>query len=177
MQCLTHAHPFQPYPAGFQFPPGAARRTADPAVLVVEDDPGTLGMISEALAALGHRVVAVADGCSALRSVLHDPSITCLFTDIALPYGMNGVQLMQAARAARPGLRILLTSVHTLNDVAALGSIPNDVAFIPKPYGMREISVHVRGDPLHQAAPSPRRHPRAATTHAMKRAPPARAQR
>ena len=146
-------------------------------MLVVEDDPGTLGMISEALTALGHRGVAVTEADTALRSVLHDPSINCLFTDIALPSGMNGVQLMRAARAARPGLRILLTSVHALNDLADLGSIPEDVAFIPKPYVMRDISVRVRGGQPYQAAPRPRRALRGTISHAMKRAPPARTYR
>jgi CheY-like chemotaxis protein len=115
-------------------------------VLLVEDDDQVLTLVSQTLTSLGHQVIVARDGQEALRVVRANPMIDYLFTDIVMPNGMNGMQLMQAARAERPGLRTLLTSVRSREEVRALGKIPYDVAFIPKPYSLTDIHAYLKWD-------------------------------
>jgi hypothetical protein len=63
---------------------------------------------------------------------------------------MNGLQLMTAARAARPGLPTLLASGYPRDVLRDLGSIPEDVSFIAKPYSLSDIDAHItRGCAVH----------------------------
>ncbi len=119
---------------------GAASRT----VLLVEDDDQVLTLVTQTLTSLGHQVVPARDGHDALRVVRCNPTIDYLFTDIVMPNGMNGVQLMNAARAERPGLRTLLTSARSREEVRALGKIPFDVAFIAKPYSLTDVHAYLK---------------------------------
>jgi len=113
-------------------------------VLLVEDDEQVLKLVSQALSTLGHLVVEAGDAVSALTAVYTDPTIDWLFSDVVLPHGMNGVQLAREARAVRPGLRTLLTSARSRAEVRAMGEIPYDVTFIPKPYMMTDINAMLR---------------------------------
>jgi CheY-like chemotaxis protein len=113
-------------------------------VLLVEDDDQVLKLVSRTLASLGHRVIEAHDGETALSALYSDPTIDCLFADVIMPNGMNGVQLTQMARIVRPDLRAMLTSVRPRDEVRALGHIPYDIAFIPKPYSLTEISTLLR---------------------------------
>ena len=58
---------------------------------------------------LGYTVVDAPDGAAALRLLEGDPTITLLFTDVALP-GLNGRQLADDARRLRPDVRVVFTS-------------------------------------------------------------------
>ncbi len=129
-------------PPTFEADTNVASRT----VLLVEDDDQVLTLVSQTLMSLGHQVVTARDGQDALRVVRANPTIDYLFTDIVMPNGMNGVQLMNAARAERPGLRTLLTSVRSREEVRALGKIPYDVAFIPKPYSLTDVHAYLKWD-------------------------------
>jgi PAS domain S-box-containing protein len=112
-------------------------------ILLVDDDANVLSLVSEMLAYLGHKVVAAQDGSEALAHLSADRSIDVLFTDIVLPTGMNGLQLMQAARSARPGLRTALASVRSRDDLLELGGIPQDVVFFAKPYALADVNAYL----------------------------------
>lgn len=173
MQCLARSSPLPSMPCGQRPTPLPSVGALGPVLLVVEDDLDVLCMVSEALTSLGHDVVPVSDGVAAIDRVLCDQSIRYLFTDVAMPYGMNGLQLMKAARAARPGLHVLLTSVHSLEDVLGLGPIPDDVAFIPKPYTAFDVSARLRSGGLRACVPAPGRIGGGRETEAGPRAAPA----
>jgi len=78
-----------------------------------------------------------------MRHLRAGGGIDCLFSDVVMPHGMDGVQLMQAARAARPGLRTALASIRSRDDVEDFGEIPCDVAFFGKPYAVTEVSAYL----------------------------------
>jgi len=113
-------------------------------VLLVEDDDQILKLVSRTLSSLGHRVIEAHDGETALSALYSDPTIDCLFSDVIMPNGMNGLQLTQLARIVRPDLRAMLTSVRPREEVRAMGHIPYDITFIPKPYSLTEISTLLR---------------------------------
>ena len=117
-------------------------------ILFVDDDSSIRALVSEILRAGGHRVIEAEDGRAALNLLRADDTIDYLFTDTVMPNDMNGVQLMTAARAIRPGLATLLASGYPRDALRDLGQIPDDVTFLAKPYSMADLNVHIAGGSL-----------------------------
>jgi CheY-like chemotaxis protein len=78
-----------------------------PAILVVEDEPSLLMVVSETLRDAGYVVWEAGDGESALLLIKSHPDIDLLLTDVKMP-GMNGYQLADAGLALRPELKVAL---------------------------------------------------------------------
>jgi PAS domain S-box-containing protein len=78
-------------------------------ILVVEDDEVVRTLVVEALRELGYEVQDAATGAQAvdLLNAGRVP-VDLLLSDIGLPGGMSGKQLVDAARAARPHLKVIL---------------------------------------------------------------------
>ena len=91
----------------------SATPTGHETVLVVEDNAEVLELAVDAINDLGYRVLSAADGPSALDIVQGAETIDLLFSDVVMPGGMNGFELINRARAIRAGLRVLVTSGYT----------------------------------------------------------------
>jgi CheY-like chemotaxis protein len=78
-----------------------------PAILVVEDEPLLLMIVSETLRDAGYAVLEAGDGESALRIIEAEPEIDLLISDVKMP-GLNGYQLVEASLTLRPDLKVLL---------------------------------------------------------------------
>ena len=85
------------------------------------------------------------DASDAIRQIEKDLSINHLFTDIVMPNDMNGVELMAKARELRPELPALLTSGYTRDALRETTGLPDDVAFLPKPYKMADLFMTFGG--------------------------------
>jgi CheY-like chemotaxis protein len=125
-------------PAGDSRPRGSER------VLVVEDDALVREFVVSQLAGLGYEVVQASNAPAALDIVVASNSgINLLFSDIAMPGGMNGAELAKLAVQRRPGLKILLTSGYSdtsnADAIAALG-----LTVLSKPYSWDQLAIAVR---------------------------------
>jgi len=58
----------------------------------------------------GYAVLAAASGEQALALLREGARVDVLFTDVIMPGGMNGRQLVDEARRLRPGLPVLVTT-------------------------------------------------------------------
>ncbi len=105
-------------------------------VLVAEDEAALREVVVENLAELGYTVIAVADGRAALAELDSGRRIDVLFSDVMMPGGVDGLQLMQSARRRRPELRIVLTSGAAL----VLGEMPPEVRMLAKPYRREQLA-------------------------------------
>jgi CheY-like chemotaxis protein len=56
---------------------------------------------------VGYTAIAAEDSAAALEVLQSDTRIDLLVTDVRLPCGMNGRQLADAVRIARPNLKVL----------------------------------------------------------------------
>jgi CheY-like chemotaxis protein len=121
-------------------------------VLVVEDDPEVLEVTVESLRHIGYEVLTAADGPSALAVLGRDDPIDILFSDVAMPRGMNGVELARAALRLRPGLRVLLASGYPIAALTATQDAPpgGEFPFLSKPYRGSELAAALRA--LHPEA-------------------------
>ncbi len=124
-------------------PVNLPRAQAGEIIFVVEDEAGVRHLTVDALRDLGYTVVQASDGSQALAGIGLQPRIDLLFTDIIMP-GMTGRQLADAARQARPDLKVLYTTGYTKNAIVHNGVLDADVAFLPKPFTIEQLALKVR---------------------------------
>ncbi len=100
------AVPAPPAPAKAELPKtglGGGRR-----VLLVDDDPMVLGILSRILGRAGYRVASHGDPIEALAALEAGPDgFDLLVTDRAMP-GLSGPEVAQRARVLNPGLPVML---------------------------------------------------------------------
>jgi len=110
------------------------------AVLVVEDEADVRRLSVEALRELGYAVSEASDGAEALRRLAEQPAADLLFTDIVMP-GINGLQLAEQARAAKPTLKVLYTTGYARD---ASGAEAVQSALLRKPFTIEQLARRVR---------------------------------
>ena len=117
--------------------------TADEIVLVVEDEAAVRHVSVDALRELGYTVVQACDAKTAMSVLEIQPRVDVMFTDIVMPE-MNGRQLVEAARALWPHLKVIYTTGYTRNAVVHNGMLDAGVAFLAKPFTLNQLAVKVR---------------------------------
>jgi CheY-like chemotaxis protein len=116
--------------------------TGSETVLVVEDSPEVLELALTTISDLGYRVLGAADGPSALDIIRHDDKIDLLFSDVVMPGGMNGYELITKARAIRGGLKALVASGYA--NIHRTGTDRPDVPLLLKPYRRDDLAKCIR---------------------------------
>ncbi|HEU4654274.1 MAG TPA: PAS domain S-box protein [Steroidobacteraceae bacterium] len=112
-------------------------------ILVVEDDEDVRSYSAGSLRDLGFTVLEANDGPSALRMLEVHPEIQLLFTDVGLP-GINGRQLVDAARGIRPDLHVLFTSGYARSAIVHQGRLDAGVQLLTKPFTRAQLAMRVR---------------------------------
>ena len=117
-------------------PPAAAppRRATGETILLAEDEESVRAITREILVRRGYRVLAAADGPSAIDLARrHGGPIDLLLTDVVMP-GMSGRELAELLTRDRPGLRVLFASGYTEDEVLHRGVAADGLAFVAKPF-------------------------------------------
>ncbi|MBM9536276.1 PAS domain S-box protein [Desulfobulbus alkaliphilus] len=113
-------------------------------ILLVEDEPMILEMVTLMLQRQGYQVLAAATPGEALRlSEEYAGTIRLLMTDVIMPE-MNGRDLADALHRLFPNLKCLFMSVYTANVIAHHGVLDEGVQFIQKPFTMKDLGGKVR---------------------------------
>ncbi len=113
-------------------------------ILVVEDDSRVRALNSSILRELGYVVVEAVDGPHALLQLEREPRIQLMFTDVGLPGGLTGRQLADAARAMRPGLKVLFTTGYARDAIVHHGRLDPGVELITKPFTADALAARMR---------------------------------
>lgn len=101
---------------------GAAR------ILVVDDEPVVLELVSRALSRYGYDVLETPDPLHALEIAATPPSVDLVLTDVVMP-GMAGPELVRTIRETRPQILAIFMS-----GFSASPDLPPDILFISKPF-------------------------------------------
>jgi PAS domain S-box-containing protein len=123
--------------------PVAPLAGAGETVLVIEDEALVRGLIVEVLGDLGFAALEATDGPEGLAVLQSRQRIDLLITDVGLP-GLNGRQLAEAARALRPGLKVILMTGYAEVAASAQGFLEPGMALMTKPFGMAELAAKIR---------------------------------
>jgi CheY-like chemotaxis protein len=128
-----------PREAGVALPKG--RET----ILLVEDDADVRQMLRVAISGLGYRVHAAGNGIEALKlwQALGD-RFDLVLTDMVMPEGMTGLELVERLRELKPGLKAILTSGYSLEIVRGDALKQAGVAYLPKPYDAAKLAEVLR---------------------------------
>ena len=112
-------------------------------ILLVEDSDVVRMLSVEVLKELGYQVIEAINAAQALQVLESDKKVDLLMTDIGLP-GMNGKELVSAARQLRPRLKVLYASGY-VETLEFKSSDPNQrTEVIGKPFSIEELrsTVH-----------------------------------
>jgi PAS domain S-box-containing protein len=113
-------------------------------VLVVEDQPALLRLISVCLGKRGYTVLAAEDGAEALRILENNPGeIDLVVSDIMMPK-VNGLELMKKATLLRPEMRFLFISGYAEDTIGRTAHLPPDAGYLEKPFLPIELARKVR---------------------------------
>lgn len=99
-------------------------------VLIVDDDPNTIGVLCAVLARAGHSVVRAPSGHDALKILEKGAEIDLLLADVKMP-GIDGFGLARTARVSRPGLRVVYISGNPM-EVQVVDKAPKFGPVLPK---------------------------------------------
>jgi len=105
---------------------------ARPGVLVVEDNDDVRELAVTVLGIAGYRVLSAASGEQALAMLEDGVQVSMLFTDVIMPGGMNGLELIDRVRKLRPHLPALVTTGY-MDDLPDRGR-STDLKILAKPY-------------------------------------------
>lgn len=106
-------------------------------ILMVDDDENILEVVEETLREMGFNVLAARRGSEALEMLQQHDDIDVLFTDVAMPGNLSGVELARRARETHPQLMILLASGYASS---SLPDLPARCEFVSKPYRITDLS-------------------------------------
>jgi signal transduction histidine kinase/ActR/RegA family two-component response regulator len=108
-------------------------------VWVVEDEMAVRELVARTLVMEGLRVVSAADGAEALKLLEqeHVPP-TLVITDLVMPH-VNGRQVSNAVAARHPDVPVLFMSGYASDDVVRRGLMPENAAFLQKPFTPAEL--------------------------------------
>jgi PAS domain S-box-containing protein len=112
-------------------------------VLVVEDEAVVRGVILEMLGEQGYRTLEAIDGPSGLKILRSTAPVDLLITDVGLP-GMNGRQVADQAREARPDLKILFITGYAESAALSDGFLQPGMEMITKPFDLADLSQRIR---------------------------------
>ena len=113
-------------------------------ILLVEDDAAVRIVAVNILESLGYRVWQAEDGRTAVDILKSSKPIDLLFTDLIMPNGMNGQDLLREARLHRPDLKVLFTSGYSASFIAARGQADETVPLLGKPYRKQKLAEAIR---------------------------------
>lgn len=112
-------------------------------LLLIEDEPAVVSVITRGLSEAGYEVSVAPDGNSGLQMALNNPSFRLIILDVMLP-GMNGIEVCRSIRKAQLEVPILmLTALGTTeNIVMGLDSGADD--YLVKPFKLQELEARIR---------------------------------
>lgn len=118
-------------------PAGQERQT----VLIVEDEADIRELLSEYFRARDYDVLGAADGRSALAVIARDGArIGLVITDLQLP-GVDGLEVLRAAREANPAASVVIVTGFASLDSAIQAVRLGAYDYLTKPFSLGQIDV------------------------------------
>ncbi len=111
-------------------------------ILLVDDDPGTRKVARANLGLEGFEVLLASSGAEAL-DLLAGTDPLAVVSDLRMP-DLDGIALMAAAHARRPGLPFVLVTAHATVETAVAALRQGAVHYLTKPIRFDELALVLR---------------------------------
>ncbi|MGE0684128.1 MAG: PleD family two-component system response regulator [Candidatus Binatia bacterium] len=123
----------------------ASGNKAPPAVLVVDDDPDLVDLLSRFLSRQGMKILVASNGPQCLEIVQSSPSIDVIVLDIMMP-GMDGLQVCAALKEIESARTIPIILLTARDDVETrIAGVELGVSeFIIKPASGRDLVARIQ---------------------------------
>ncbi len=117
---------------------------AQDVVLIVEDDPSILMVLSAYLSGEGYRVLQAENGEQAFEILASKPHLDLMVTDFRLPGGISGVQIAEPALKLRPDLKVIFISGYPA-EIRDTGSpITLTAPILAKPFDLDTLQAQIQ---------------------------------
>ena len=83
------------------------------------------------------------DGVSGLRILRSNARIDLLISDVGLPNGLNGRQMVDAARVFRPDLKVLFITGYAENARLDNGRLERGMHVLTKPFSLEALAKRI----------------------------------
>jgi CheY-like chemotaxis protein len=113
-------------------------------ILVVEDDRDIRRVVARVLSGLGHEVLEAGDGKTALALLERAPEVDLLLSDVVLPGGLSGPDIVAGARCQGPDLKSLFLSGHVAKGMSDPVRLADDIDLLRKPVTKHDLAPRVR---------------------------------
>jgi CheY-like chemotaxis protein len=112
-------------------------------ILLVDDDAAVRCALGDLLRSQGHEVTDAGSGAEALACLDSGATPDVVVTDLRMP-GMDGRQLMRAARERRPGLPVVIVTGSDPAPPGRRGDQPEPDALLVKPLQLDALAAALR---------------------------------
>lgn len=119
-------------------------------VLFVEDQDDLRDLMQDALADMGYDVTLARNGVEALDLLEGGQAFSHVVTDVSMPEGVSGLDVAMEAMRRQPDARVIVASGFQRSQ---LPPIPEGVAFLPKPYRLKQLLSVLEAPDAGQAPP------------------------
>ena len=122
--------------------PPTSGRTAEARLLVVDDEPNIVELLSASLRYAGFEVVTAMNGAEAVSAVeRHRPDLVVL--DVMLP-DVDGFVVLRRLRAGSYPLPVLFLTARDANDDKVTGLTLGGDDYVTKPFSLEEVIARIR---------------------------------
>ncbi|HEY3147478.1 MAG TPA: response regulator, partial [Dongiaceae bacterium] len=126
-------------------PERAESTTIHATVLVVEDNVDVRRIVCKLLQDFGCTILEANSGAAALEILQSDRRIDLMFSDVVMPGGISGTELVQTARRLRPGIKTLLTTGFAEASLRNQAQFADAGEILTKPYRRQDLARKIRG--------------------------------
>ncbi|MCR4378374.1 MAG: response regulator [Rhodospirillales bacterium] len=136
------AHPATDQPSSQKS--DAEPKTIAATVLVVEDDDGVRELAVSVLRGAGFTVIEAVTGVEGLKAFQTHPEIDMVFSDVIMPGGMSGPEMVEKIFEVRPDIPVLFASGYAEQALKNRETLLEHAAFLAKPYFASELPMRIR---------------------------------
>jgi PAS domain S-box-containing protein len=133
-------------------PEEAASTASGPHTVLVVDDEEMVRRVAQAmLESRGHKVLMANNGLEAIRLAGEHPEIGIVVLDLTMPV-MGGEEALDRILAARPGVKVIVSTGFGYREAAARFSRKKVAGFLQKPYTSKQLTDKIAAAVLGHSA-------------------------
>lgn len=122
-------------------------------VLIVDDDPMLLSLLSDTLSSVGYEIRSAPNGEEALERINNgDGDVDIIIADISMP-GIDGLELLRRVKSRRPDIPVILMTGVSMQGIRTKALEEGADGFLDKPFRLAAVeklmSRLLNGDPAH----------------------------